>query len=250
MASNNTHYRGSPSEADHAQTGSTATIESRGNTSAILAMTSPADVGQYIIGTADTPRMESYPVDPFKDMLYEPFQPGSNWHTMVGGGHINNSAQGAGEPLWGSAPGQTPTSPEYQTDYGNRGALLPPIMNGISSRLFDNQSRDRLLFTIACFARSQQLQRVDQLRTGFPSVESLNALTERFFARHDRKLDSWIHSVTFQPMESSVELTAMIVASSASTASSSALREVGCDVYGLIRSSMLAKVKTRCGMYK
>ena len=250
MASNNMYHRGSPLEAAHAQTGSSTTTQCQGETGTVLAPNCPADVGQYMMDTADALRMEGYSLDSFPDLLYDPYQICNAWDFVAVDGHDNAQAVGEAVPDRApkGAPKETLTGLECQTDFGNYDALFPCTMSQVSSRWFDSQSRDQLLFAMADRAQTHPSQRVDTLRTRFPSVELLNELTGRFFDRQERKLDSWIHSTTFQAEDGSIELMAIIVASSALNTSSSALRQLGADMYGVIRSLILAKVSAGCSV--
>jgi len=122
---------------------------------------------------------------------------------------------------------------------------LTTVLNDIHSPVqerFDQPSRDRLLVTLA--ALNQSAEHLQSVQTEFPSTRLMDLLAHRFLMKQDNKVDSWIHSATFEPDSTNVELAAMIIAAGAHTNPFQRLRQFGYRLHKLLQAVILKKVST------
>lgn len=109
--------------------------------------------------------------------------------------------------------------------------------------LFDLQARNAVLAELVAVAVRRGWDSLSQsLSQHFPLPSLLDVLVHRFFKQHNRKIDPWIHSPTFRPASTNIELTATIVASSALNTPSISLRRVGSMMLKCLRPMITVKV--------
>ncbi|KAI9371328.1 hypothetical protein BJX61DRAFT_543751 [Aspergillus egyptiacus] len=118
--------------------------------------------------------------------------------------------------------------------------------HSLTPNLFDSRNRDDLLLALGAISHGRSSDLLLRLRRTFPSVNLLNVLVHSFFRKHDAKIDAWIHSATFRPRSTNMELTVMIIAASAVSTSICALRRFGSDLHQLVRPVLLEKLENNC----
>ncbi|KAF2204853.1 hypothetical protein GQ43DRAFT_109222 [Delitschia confertaspora ATCC 74209] len=175
----------------------------------------------------------------FGDMLLETLGSGGSREELITTGRIRQANEAFKESLWYSIPNQGLSSPPVN---GESDVLTGQLRSSVPQR-FNHSTRDNLLVSLTLFARGQSMECLRSLQAGFPSPILLDTLTHLFLAKQDRKIDSWIHSASFQPNPSNLELTIMIVATSALNTSFATLRQLGTDLRRLLRPIILNKLE-------
>lgn len=192
-----------------------------------------------------TPNMEIS----FADILNEGFGFSWGWEDVITTGKIREASEAFRKSVWYSAPekshrakgflGHESISQSVDEDFE---ALTREVRLAVPRR-FNHRTRDDLFATLIILAHDRSPECLRNLRTGFPSPALLNTLVHLFFTKQDRKVDSWIHSASFQPSELNTELTATIIAASALNSSIPTLRQLGADLRHLLRPMILTKVR-------
>lgn len=196
-----------------------------------------------------TPDTALYLEPSFADSFLTDFEFGGGWERLITRGRIRQANEAYRTSLWYSAPDQRST----RKDFIGRKPNSPltdeepeTLMKGLRSSApprFKQSTRDNLFATLIIHAHTQSPECLQDLCAAFPSHALLNTLLHSFFTKQDKKIDSWIHSATFEPNALNMELTAMVVAASSLNTSSPALQRLGMTLRRLLRPLILDKVR-------
>ena len=195
-----------------------------------------------------TPDMELCLGTSLADSFLADFGLDCGWEGLITRGRIRQANEAYKTSLWCSAPdqrsmrkdfiGREPNSPltdeEPETFVDDLHSSAPPR--------FKQATRDNLFATLIINAHTQSPECLPDLCAAFPSHALLNALLQSFLTKQDKKIDSWIHSASFEPSARNMELTSMIVAASSLNTSSPALHRLGITLRRLLRPLILHKV--------
>lgn len=172
----------------------------------------------------------------------------TGWEKLITAGRIRRASKAFKDSVWYSTS-------DRKSNH-NRGAARDlgaftgqeeseAFARGLHSAIpqrFTQSTRDSLLVSLALLAQHQSPDFLKILQSGFPTSKLLNVLVHLFLSRQNRKVDSWIHSASFQPNETNVELTTMIIATSALNTTFPTLRKLGTELRQLLRSEIIKEV--------
>lgn len=184
------------------------------------------------------PDTEPYLETSLADFLEADFEYGGGWDGLITRGRIRQAIEAYKTSLWYSVPGQMNSPPTGEQPE----ALLNEICSSAPCR-FNQSQRDTLFGTLIICAHNQSPDCLQTLCSKFPPPALLNMLVHSFLTKHDKKVDSWIHSASFEPSTRNMELSAIIVAASALNTSSPVLHQLGTTLRRLLRSRILEKVR-------
>lgn len=196
-----------------------------------------------------TSDMELCPGASFTDFFLANFDFDDGWEELITKGRIRQASEAYKTSLWYSVPDQGSMRREsIARELGSPltdekpEALLKEFRSSAPHR-FNHFTRDSLFATLIIRAHTQSPGCLQNLYAAFPPPDLLNLLIHSFFAKQDQKVDSWIHSASFEPNARNQELTAMILAASALNTSSPALHRLGISLRRLLRPLILDKVR-------
>lgn len=118
-------------------------------------------------------------------------------------------------------------------------ALLSDARPRAVPQLFDQHTRDRLL---AMAAREERHTEPSIISAEFPSAVVMDFVADLFLRKQNRKLDSWLHTSTFDPASTSLELTYMILAAGTLSSPIECLYEWAYCVCKLVKRCLLQRV--------
>ncbi|KAF9890400.1 hypothetical protein FE257_006068 [Aspergillus nanangensis] len=178
------------------------------------------------------------------DFLEANFEYSGGWEELITKGRIRQASEAYKTSLWYSVPGQSWANHELTSSLTDETpeALLKELRSSAPPR-FNQSARDQLFATLIICAHNKSPECLQTLCSAFPSPALLNTLVHLFLAKHDLKIDSWIHSASCEPNAWNMELMAMIVAASALTTSSPALHRLGTGLRRLLRPLILEKIE-------
>lgn len=195
------------------------------------------------------PHIDGYSGETFDDLFLDMFGFGGNWERLITSGRIKEATNAFESSIWYSASQKRQES-EVPTSLEPSSQFIEEQYQGLSSEVhssvpqrFSHCSRDDLFVTLVMHARDRSPECLHSLRRLFPPPVLLNALVHEFLRKQDRKVDSWIHSASFQPSSSNMELTTVVIAAGALNAPSAVLRKLGADLNRLLRPVILDGVR-------
>lgn len=196
-----------------------------------------------------TPDMELCLETSLADSFLANFEFCDGWEELITRGRIKQANEAYKTSLWYSAPVQRPTRKDFIGRKPNSlltdeepEALMKELRSSAPLR-FKQSTRDNLFAALIIRAHTQSSECLHNLCAAFPSHTLLNTLVHSFFTKQDKKIDSWIHSASFEPTTRNMELTAMIVAASSLNTSSPTLHRLGTSLRRLLQSHILDKVR-------
>lgn len=185
----------------------------------------------------------------FGEFVLENLITDSGWERLISTGRIRRASKAFKDSLWYSVSDKTSNDNtgaardlRSVTVQEESEAFARGLHSSVPQR-FTQSTRDSLLVSLALLAQTQSTDCLKILRSGFPTPKLLNVLVHLFLSRQNRKVDSWIHSASFQPNETNVELTTMIISTSALNTNFTTLRQLGTDLRQLLRPVIIKELE-------